>query len=128
VKESPQSKLNFNSNGLKTKAMTKYSSKPFGVTILWRCWLLASVIGVYGRQKRPPYTEEQRRQEYINRGHTFPIKEYLPNTAGWTALMEQRLTQVRALTDPQMKWDGWTQLLSSALTVPNFTEYGWGLT
>jgi hypothetical protein len=27
-----------------------------------------------------------------------------------------------------MKWDGWIQTINSALTMPNFTEYGWGLT
>lgn len=42
--------------------------------------------------------------------------------------LSTRFTQIRALTDTQMKWDGWIQTLSSALTMPNFTEYGWGLT
>lgn len=27
-----------------------------------------------------------------------------------------------------MKWDGWLQTMNSAVTMPNFTEYGWGLT
>jgi hypothetical protein len=79
-------------------------------------------------RKKPAYTEEQRQAEYIKRGHTFPFQKYTPPTEGWTRLMDQRYTQVRALTDMQMKWDGWIQTNSAAVTVPNFTEFGWGLT
>ena len=42
--------------------------------------------------------------------------------------MDQRFTQVQALTDTQMKWDGWIQTITTAVTMPNFTEFGWGLT
>jgi hypothetical protein len=100
----------------------------FSATVVLYCLCVSGVVNGGGRQKKPPYTEEERREEYVKRGHTFPLKEYVPNTKGWTELMDQRFTQIRALTDSQMKWDGWTQVLSSALTVPNFTEYGWGLT
>lgn len=42
--------------------------------------------------------------------------------------MDKRFDQVRALTDTQMKWDGWIQTANSAAIAPNFTEFGWGLT
>mmetsp|Transcript_114211 Transcript_114211/g.170851 ORF Transcript_114211/g.170851 Transcript_114211/m.170851 type:complete len:348 (+) Transcript_114211:160-1203(+) len=92
--------------------------------------LFAALFHVRGEEQRlkARYTEEERQLEYIKRGHKFPIEEYLPNTEGWTRLMEQRLAQVRALTDSQQKWDGWIQTLTAALTMQNFTEYGWGLT
>jgi hypothetical protein len=79
-------------------------------------------------QETPPYTSEERVAEYKRRGHVWPIPEYVPNTEGWTRLMHQRVTQVQALTDHQQKFDGWIQTMSSALTVPNHTEFGWGLT
>jgi hypothetical protein len=86
--------------------------------------LLAPQSSIGGR---PPYTEEQRQAEYIKRGYTFPFPHYVPQTKGWKRLMDQRFAQVQALTDSQMKWDGWIQTISSAVTVPNFTEFGWGL-
>jgi hypothetical protein len=79
-------------------------------------------------QETPPYTSEERVAEYKRRGHVWPIPEYVPNTEGWSRLMHQRVTQVQALTDHQQKFDGWIQTMSSALTVPNHTEFGWGLT
>jgi hypothetical protein len=79
--------------------------------------------------RRPPrYTEEERQEEYSKRGHIFPFPHFVPQTDGWKRLMDQRFTQVQALTDSQMKWDGWIQTISSAVTLPNFTEFGWGLT
>jgi len=90
--------------------------------------LLLALEAAHGYQKKPPYTEEERQRQYFERGHSFPFEKYVPDTEGWTRLMDQRFAQIRALTDAQMKWDGWTQTISSALTVPNFTEYGWGLT
>jgi hypothetical protein len=96
-------------------------------TLLFFCIAL-SWQGAVGRGKKSPYTPEERAEEYRKRGHTWPIPEYVPNTEGWTRLMNQRFEQVRALEDSQQKWDGWIQTLSSALTMPNFTEFGWGLT
>ena len=80
------------------------------------------------QRRKPAYTEDERQAEYIKRGHSFPFAKYTPNTEGWKRLMDQRYTQVQALTNIQMKWDGWIQTNSAAVTVPNFTEYGWGLT
>jgi hypothetical protein len=81
-----------------------------------------------GYQNKPAYTEEERMMEYVKRGYKWPIPQYIPPTEGWHRLMDQRFAQVRALESSQNKWDGWIQTLSSALTMPNFTEYGWGLT
>jgi hypothetical protein len=77
---------------------------------------------------RPPYTPEERAAEYIRRGHTWPIVDFLPNTTGWSNLMKRRISQVQAIQDPQQKYDGWIETLAMALTTPNFTEFGWGLT
>jgi hypothetical protein len=89
--------------------------------------LLLSLALQSSVSERPPYTEEERQEEYVKRGHTFPFPHYVPQTDGWKRLMDQRFTQVQALTDSQMKWDGWIVTISSAFTVPNFTEFGWGL-
>jgi len=74
------------------------------------------------------YTEQERQDMYRKRGYTFPFAKYNPETQGWKNLMDKRFDQVRALTDSQMKWDGWIQTCNSAVTAPNFTEFGWGLT
>lgn len=72
--------------------------------------------------------EEKRIEMYIHRGYKFPFSKYVPETPGWRKLMDERFDQVRALTDSQMKWDGWIQTANAAVTAPNFTEFGWGLT
>jgi hypothetical protein len=77
---------------------------------------------------RPPYTADERAAEYIRRGHTWPIVDFLPNTTGWSNLMKRRISQVQAIQDPTQKYDGWIETLAMALTTPNFTEFGWGLT
>lgn len=79
-------------------------------------------------RQKPPYTAEERVLEYHRRGHTWPLPQYNPNTKGWAKLMNQRFEQVRAVEGTQEKWDGWIQTLNSGLTMPNFTEFGWGLT
>ena len=94
------------------------------------CSLLVMVgdvaLRVMAGRVRPAYTEEERQAEYIRRGHTWPPKIH-PDTPGWKRILNQRFDQVRALTDTQMKWDGYIQTLSSSL-MQNFTEFGWGLT
>ena len=42
--------------------------------------------------------------------------------------MKQRFRQLQALPDMSQKWIGWHQTLVSAHILPNFTEFGWGLT
>ena len=94
----------------------------------WLCLLLShgSFFCEGGGQVKPPYTEEERQAEYIKRGNTWPPKIH-PDSEGWKRILNQRFSQVRALEDSQMKWDGYIQTLSSAL-VKNYTEFGWGLT
>lgn len=109
-------------------------------------------------RNRPRYTEEERMAEYIKRGYTFPFEKFNPDTEGWNRLMNQRVSQLMAYVlyscncylscctflivfllfclfhthnrNPEMqeRWDGWIQTLSSAITTPNYTEFGWGLT
>ena len=100
-----------------------------------RCWApLLVVFQLFhlpvegGLRNRPRYTEEERQAEYIKRGYSFPFEQYNPNTEGWSRLMDQRISQVMANRELQEKWDGFIQTLSSAITVPNYTEFGWGLT
>lgn len=91
-------------------------------------WLCLFVPSLVQASRGPPYTEEVRVQRYHERGYEFPFHSYNPDTPGWRRLMDQRFDQVMALTDAQMKWDGWIQTCNAAVTAPNFTEYGWGLT
>jgi len=81
-----------------------------------------------GLRNKPRYTEEERMAEYMKRGYTFPFDHFNPNTEGWNKLMNQRVSQLMSNPEMQERWDGWIQTLSSALTVPNYTEFGWGLT
>jgi hypothetical protein len=71
--------------------------------------------------------EEDRIQEYYKRNHTFPLKEYVPNTTGWRDLMSKRLEQVAEIDDSNKRYEGYYQTIHSALLTPNFTEYGFGL-
>eukprot|EP00934_Nitzschia_sp_Nitz4_P003611 Nitzschia sp. Nitz4//scaffold207_size38617//7119//8217//NITZ4_007672-RA/size38617-augustus-gene-0.9-mRNA-1//1//CDS//3329541596//3601//frame0 len=89
--------------------------------------LLLSFSGLCeGARRKPPYTEEERQAEYHRRGNTWPPKIH-PDTPGWKRILNQRFSQVRALSNTQMKWDGHIQTLSAAI-VKNYTEFGWGLT
>lgn len=98
-------------------------------------FLAAAIISCYGNDttmlKTAPYTEKERQQEYIKRGHSWPLvtKDYVPNTTGWMKLMQKRFQQVGAMTDMQEKWWGWTTLMGPATQiVTNYTALGWGLT
>ena len=97
-------------------------SRPLFIGLLF--FIAASVVQVRGAS----YTEEERLEMYEKRGYTFPFTKYIPDTPGWRKQMDKRFDQVRALEDSQMKWDGWIQTTNSAVIVPNFTEFGWGLT
>lgn len=72
--------------------------------------------------------EDERMEEYRHRNHTWPPKpeEYLPNTAGWRALNERRLTQIDQLQGE--RYQGYMLAMQSALVMKNFTEYGWAVT
>jgi hypothetical protein len=88
-------------------------------------FLLMLASRVAGTPESPPYTEEERQAMYIKRGHSWPPKIY-PDTPGWKRILTQRFAQVRAVTDGQMKWDGFVQTLTASL-MKNYTELGWGL-
>lgn len=105
---------------------------------MFRCWSTSLLVFsqlfllqwpvLAGLRNRPRYTEDERQAEYIKRGYKFPFDHFEPNTEGWNRLMQQRVSQVMANRELQEKWDGFIQTLSSAITVPNYTEFGWGLT
>jgi hypothetical protein len=96
--------------------------------LIFHLFLLTGIVHAGGFRNKPAYTDEERLAEYAKRGNQWPIPQYNPPTEGWHRLMDQRFAQVQSLDNTQQKWDGFIQTLSSALTVPNFTEYGWGLT
>ena len=83
-------------------------------------------MSAVGKHVDPPYTEQERQAEYIRRGHRWPPEIY-PDNPGWKNIFLQRLSQVGALTDSQMKWDGYIQTVTAAM-IQNYTEFGWGLT
>ena len=101
---------------------------PIGLWLSFWCWYWCATNAPHTSIVRAQYTEQTRMLEYYKRGYKFPFESYNPETDGWRKLMDQRFDQVRALTDSQMKWDGWIQTANSAVTAPNFTEFGWGLT
>jgi hypothetical protein len=90
--------------------------------------LLWQSVRFVGGARELPYTESERVDEYHKRGRGWPITEFVPNTEGWTRLMKRRLSQVQAIEDHSQKFNGFVSTLGPALTLPNFTEYGWGLT
>lgn len=65
--------------------------------------------------------------EYEKRGYEWPLPRYVPDTPGWRNLMEQRYEQVMAMEESGDRYSGFMTMASSALTAPNFTEYGFGL-
>jgi hypothetical protein len=88
---------------------------------------LATFVG--SRILKPPYTYEERLEEYHKGGHARPISEYVPNTEGWSRLISRRISQIQAIEhDLMSKWNGFLETLGPTLTTPNFTEFGWGLT
>lgn len=114
--------LNMTAAEKTTKASARRLSGSFLVGLL--CFIALSVLRGVGAR----YTEEERLEMYKKRGHTFPFAKYIPETLGWKKQADKRFEQIRALEDTQMKWDGWIQASNSAVIVPNFTEFGWGLT
>lgn len=69
-----------------------------------------------------------RLQAYQNRGYQWPISEFIPNTPGWTKLMEDRLEQVSAINDPSERFKGYTATLYSGIVLQNYTELGFART
>lgn len=72
-------------------------------------------------------SENDRRDEYYRRNYTWPTT-YIPNTEGWKKLMDRRFAQVTQIPDSGARYEGYLQTMTAAITAPNFTESGWGLT
>ena len=72
-------------------------------------------------------TDEETRLEEHYKLFGWPPK-IIPDTDGWKRMMEKRMSQTRHLKDIGKKYDAWIQVMTSAVTQPNFTEFGWGLT
>jgi hypothetical protein len=94
-------------------------------TILFITLKYAYLVGC---ARRIPFAEEERIAEYHRRGHTWPIQEFVPNTEGWVRLMKQRLVQVQSIEDRGPKYNAFFETMASAVTMANFSEFGWGLT
>jgi hypothetical protein len=74
--------------------------------------------------------EHERIEEYHRRNHSWPPlgTDYIPNTPGWKREMERRLYQAHQQTSRGDRYQCYVNAVTAALTVPNFTESGWGLT
>jgi hypothetical protein len=72
--------------------------------------------------------EGDRLKEYAARNYTWPLEHVVPDTPGWTKLMERRFRQLDFIQDSHDRYNAYIQTMSSALVAPNFTENGWGLT
>ena len=66
-------------------------------------------------------------QQIQDQNQSLTFHHTLPNTTGWRNLMSQRLQQVTAMDDIDFRYEGYYQVMLSAVVVPNFTEYGFGL-
>jgi hypothetical protein len=71
--------------------------------------------------------EEERVKGYHARNYTWPPSKYVPETPGWRALMEQRVTQVSHISNIHDRYQAYVNLVTSAFLHPNFTELGFGL-
>ena len=72
--------------------------------------------------------EDERIQEFHARNHSWP-PQYVPLTEGWKRINDRRFAQVSQLSnDKYSKYNGYLETSRSAITTPNFTENGWGLT
>jgi len=72
--------------------------------------------------------EDYRLQMYAERNYTWPIEKFVPDTKGWRKLMQRRIEQVERINGIQSRYNGWMNVVTSALVSQNFTENGWGLT
>jgi hypothetical protein len=73
-------------------------------------------------------TEIERGDCYSDRNYTWPPPRYVPETLGWRKLMQNRIEQIEAMPDAAMRYQAYQYVVKSAFLVPNFTEYGFGLT
>lgn len=77
-------------------------------------------------------TYEEWRAGADARGHTWPVPDdrFQPNTPEWKQLMRDRIMQAQAYPndDRNQKFLVWKNAMNQAVVLPNFTEYGWGVT
>jgi len=66
-------------------------------------------------------TDEERIEGHYAK-FVWPVREFRPNTEGWSRLMRRRLRQVAEIEDLDRRYEGYAQTMSSALVQPNFTE------
>jgi hypothetical protein len=73
-------------------------------------------------------TEENRVREHDKRySREWPPTKFKPDTVGWSKLMFERLRQVAEIDDHNRRYEGYMQTVMTAVVVPNFTEFGFGL-
>ena len=73
-------------------------------------------------------TPDDRMKEYREKFNWPPrAEDFIPNTEGWRNINERRFRQIALNPDPEDSYDGLQFVVHSALTSPNFTEHGWGL-
>lgn len=90
-----------------------------------KCWLILPLALASSQ-----LIENERIDEYHKRKHIWPPEpsEYVPNTPGWRAVHQRRLNQTALIEDSDSKYNAYLSVVNSALLLPNFTEFGWGLT
>ena len=94
-------------------------------------FLVAAISGISASVKRTAPKEKDRREEYVKRGHSWPLtsKDYDPTSKGWIRAMQKRFDQIGAIEDIEEKWFAWQTLIGPATNiVTNYTTLGWGLT
>jgi hypothetical protein len=89
--------------------------------------VLLLLLGLLVQRGDAALVETKRLEEYRKRNYTWPVTETNPNTDGWKRLMYRRLAQVERIQSDDDRYNGWMSVMSQAISVPNFTENGWGL-
>jgi len=69
-------------------------------------------------------SEDDRLNEYHARGYEWPFQKLVPDTPGWKNIFKRRFEQIDRIEDSNLRYNAWVQVMSSALTSPNFTENG----
>lgn len=72
-------------------------------------------------------SENERMEKYHERGYQWPLRKFVPDTAGWRKIFERRFKQIYQIEESNPRYNAWMQAMSSALVQPNFTENGWAL-
>jgi hypothetical protein len=74
-------------------------------------------------------SEDERLAGYAARNYSWPMRQMVPDTPGWEAIMRRRISQIEAMdmTERDDKYNAWISVMTEAL-LPNFTQFGWGAT